>query len=479
MATAALCQVEPAHRPRRGDGERKRRCPRAAPAYLVGVFRSPSFFALGALLAGCHSHPAPLQLPPAPPQVTYRPASAVTAGPASPSPKTVSPTPVSPTAVTPTPVTGATADTPIGLEVQIEAFALREPPPGPAADAAAWTIRSDRGQPFRGASALPVGTRWSTGAALQTWLEGTKARTESDQQSLGWATAVVANGVLTEIAFAEPSQPRLLLGHDGGVVTVRIVVTSPPAPAHQELQLAQTLGGGDGAMLYVPAAKPGEPGQALLLRCGGAAPEDALAAAHAAAAPTPIVAQAPAPWRLALSAIGAHNRRPALLALASQAGRPRCIDVLLIADERGLIDITRALAAVPHDAEDLSFRFELALLAGLLPRLERDDLPPALQASLRRQLGAACDDTTELHHMLATCASAAAFDAALRDENLAALDDRNGAVRVRAHDWLVMHGGSVTDFDPLAPARQRRAALRRHAEAAANAANAEAAEGAR
>lgn len=101
------------------------------------------------------------------------------------------------------------------------------------------------------------------------------------------------------------------------------------------------------------------------------------------------------------------------------------------------------------------------MLGSLLPRLDRDDLPPGLLAALRRQLGAGCDDTAELRRMLQQGTDCDAFTRALRDENLAALDDRSAAVRVRAHDWLATHGGSLPGFDPLGPAKERRAVLRR------------------
>src|SRR6185369_16531324 len=97
----------------------------------------------------------------------------------------------------------------------------------------------------------------------------------------------------------------------------------------------------------------------------------------------------------------------------------------------------------------------------LLPRLERDELPGALQAALWRQLGALADDAGSLRLLLTAAADDAAFDAAVRDENLKALADGDAARRVRAHDWLQARGGAVPDFDPLAPPAQRRAALRR------------------
>lgn len=215
-----------------------------------------------------------------------------------------------------------------------------------------------------------------------------------------------------------------------------------------------------------PVARAAGLGFALVVQVLEPATEAEVEAARAAATqPAAKPPESPL-WRRAIAAIGEHNRRPALLALAQLHRLPRCTDLVLAADERALVEITAGLAALPVDAREQAVRIEAAMLQALLTRLERDDLPPGLTAALRRQLGAATDDTFELRRMLVAGRSCDEFTAMLTEENREALTDRSASVRVRADDWLRLHGAGVPGFDPLGPARQRREALRA-AEAAA------------
>jgi hypothetical protein len=44
-------------------------------------------------------------------------------------------------------------------------------------------------------------------------------------------------------------------------------------------------------------------------------------------------------------------------------------------------------------------------------------------------------------------------------EQQIALEDNSPAVRVRAYDWLNERGAGPADYNPLGPARERRAAI--------------------
>lgn len=353
---------------------------------------------------------------------------------------------------------------PVAQAITVSIRRLRTPPPGRSCDLAASAIRSDQGAPFRGASRLPADTLWCDGEPFVAWqqLAGDRERT-GDEVELGSTTAVAADGLTTDLQWAAASTTvRLLANADG--IAVRLLpgpsTATPPSP-RQELALAQPLAAGTSAALFVPDAPASPLGTALVLRVDGPAADDLVAAARRAAPVTATPPAVPPVWQFAFAAVGEHNRRPALLAVARSSGLPRCIDLLLAADERVLIEITNALTRLTADERALPHRVEATMLGALLPRLDRDDLPPGLLAALRRQLGAGCDDTAELRRMLQQSPDCDAFARALRDENLAALDDRSAAVRVRAHDWLVAHGGALAGFDPLGPAKERRAVLRR------------------
>ncbi|MFN8826549.1 MAG: hypothetical protein ACK501_16395 [Planctomycetota bacterium] len=404
------------------------------------MFRPRLLLANSALMAGlaataCHTAPAPLDPTPVVPQVAYR-------------------------LLTPT-TTNGTTPPPAACTVTVAIHRLRTPPPGVSADLAASAIRSERGAPFRGASTLSADTLWAHGEALAPWLAAAADRERTgDELPVGTANAVVAAPLVTDVQWAEGAPTLRLLATAAGVA-VRIVPGGAADAPRQELALADALPADDRAVLFVPDAPASPRGTAVLLQVGGPAGDDAVAAALAAAPALATMPDAPPVGQFAFAAVGEHNRRPALLAVARSSGLPRCIDLLLAADERALIEATAALAALTTEERSLPHRVEGALLGSLLPRLDRDDLPPGLLAALRRQLGARCDDTAELRRMLQQSADGDAFARALRDENLAALDDRSAAVRVRAHDWLTTHGGALEGFDPLGPAKERRAVLRR------------------
>jgi hypothetical protein len=404
------------------------------------VFRSRPLLVGGALAAclmapACRTAPPPLDPTPIAPQIAYRLLVA--------------------------PDQAATAAEPAARIVRVAIRRLRTPPPGVSVDVAASAIRSERGAPFRGASVLAADCLWARGDALAAWLaDGPERQRADDEREVGAATAVSAPRFATDVRWA-PTSPtlRLLATADG--MAVRIVPSDAGDAPRQEIALAGALANDEAAVLFVPDEPASPSGVAVLLQVGAPATADEVAAAMAAAPAPTTVAEAPPVWQFALAAIGEHNRRPALLAVARSSGLPRCIDLLLAADERALVEATAALAALTVDERALPHRVEGALLGSLLPRLDRDDLPPGLLAALRRQLGAGCDDTAELRRMLQHSPDCDAFARALREENLAALDDRSAAVRVRAHDWLGTHGGALPDFDPLGPAKERRAVLRR------------------
>jgi hypothetical protein len=407
---------------------------------LCPVFRpSPSSWLALAALTACRTAPPTLDLPPLPLQVTYSSTASSTSTPTN--------------AADPT------------LRVTIERFAVRPGLSGPAVDLAATAIAGDRGRPFRGASSLPAGSRWLAGEWLTGWQRGA-----GERQSRGLVDALVAADLQPTVT-AGPDLPALELSATAGGAVQVTVIAAAAHGGHERLLLHPPLAVDAGGLLFVPVVpQSGYGGDALLVTLQGPAAAAHADAVRAAAAPAPIVAAPPPDWHHAERAIGEHNRRPALLALARERGSALCLDLLLVADEPALIASTAALARLPDADRAAAWPFERAVLQALLPRLERDELSPALQAALRRQLGALANDAGSLRLLLAESADRAAFARGLRDENFAALADRSVALRVEAHDWLQHHGGGVPGFDPLAAAALRRQVLRAHTAAMAAAA---------
>jgi len=219
--------------------------------------------------------------------------------------------------------------------------------------------------------------------------------------------------------------------------------------------------------LFVPIAALAPGGLLVVVTPAGPADAIQVTAAGAladASAPTPEPAASPRAlaWRVARDAVGARNRRPALLALVTPMQQTRAIDVLVVADERALIDVTAPMTAADADAPDAGWQLERGLWRGLLPRLERDALTPALRATVTRHLGALGSDPAALSLLLQTCDDDASFEAGILEENLIALEDRSAAARTTAHTFLQRAGRAVAGYDPMGAREDRRAAVRRH-----------------
>ncbi len=342
-------------------------------------------------------------------------------------------------------------------QARIEVWAVRETPTGASADLAAVVLPARAGAPFRGASAMPPGSRFWQGPAAANLRATLQAAPPEQSQRLGAATALVGAAART-LVEATPGL-RLELTPAGALTRLRIA--SAAATTAIDVPIDQPLAEGAGAALFVPVGNPAFAGHVVVVHCEAATGPDAQTRLEAILAAAPPEAQPPlepVAWQLARQAIGADNRRQALLSLAHSLRVPRVVDLLLVADEATLI---ATAAGLPAFAEgDLAWPFERAAWLTLVPRLERDELTAAQRSALLRHLGAIAADAPTLRQSLQRATNSAGFAAMLQEENLAALGDRDPAHRVRAEDWLADRGVTLPGFDALGPAPARRAALR-------------------
>lgn len=359
-------------------------------------------------------------------------------------------------------------------QVRVELFAVATEPTGTPLQLAAAAIVRDRGVPFRGKSRLPIGSRWLRAADVQNWLAGSDERKPSQQQELGSATAILDPTLVTVIhddaeqADATATLPSLTLLPDARGFRARLTSGTAAQADHETLLIRAPFGPGEAIGLYVPDARAGTGGILLLARPNGIPPAADLAVAHnqahAKASNPAAEPEVPRSWRVVEKAIGAQNRRPALLALVAPLGLQRITDLILAADERGLIamsdEVTQLDPAAEATKKNMPWLVEAAAWRALVPRAERDELTPALRAAFARHVGGLTDDASTIRLLLNTCADLPAFESALIEENLAALNDRSAAVRVRAMQWLGARGVRVADYDPLAKKGDRRAAVR-------------------
>jgi hypothetical protein len=347
--------------------------------------------------------------------------------------------------------------------VRVDVFALQTAPPIGSIEPHLAAVVAESGAPFRAASSLPPATRYASPAPVLA--AGRDVRT---------GTAVVAGALVTTFTPSAPHLPAIGLERAAAGVRLSLRTQGAGARGDERALVQLPLTEAAPGLLFVPAigVDAGDrrvAGHAIVVTVTGTAEPAAVAAARAsaeaAAQRAPAPGAAAAQWRLAADAIGEQDRRAAMLAVAAQLDLPACTDVLLAADERHLITIGDQLTGLDATAADYAWAFQRAIWNGLVPGLQRDELPPGLRAAIIRRLGAVAAEPSVLQLHLASSQDAATFAAALQEENVYALQDRDPVHRVQAHDWLVAHGHAVAAYDPLAPAADRAAALRRHVRA--------------
>jgi hypothetical protein len=179
-------------------------------------------------------------------------------------------------------------------------------------------------------------------------------------------------------------------------------------------------------------------------------------------------------YESALAALDrADARRRAMVYLAGQTGAQLCGDAALVADDATLQQFAAdaragaASAKPPYTPEALGWVLDRACLAWCARLSGENRLPPELSAVLSTYAGEAGRRPASLEEMLRAANSRAALDARLVSENLIYLEDSAPSARVRASDWLLARGRAPAGYEPLGPPRERREALERALESAA------------
>ncbi len=159
------------------------------------------------------------------------------------------------------------------------------------------------------------------------------------------------------------------------------------------------------------------------------------------------------------------QRRAALVFLAGQTGATLSRDLMLTVDDALLEKLAVAVRAkVPADVTDLDavgWQMEQAVLQAVVEMSARGALPPEATAVLTAHYGEAGRHAESLQEISGQMASPAEFKAAVVEENTISLEDYSPGERVRAFEWLQARGSAPAGYDPLAPPRERRAALDR------------------
>lgn len=260
-------------------------------------------------------------------------------------------------------------------------------------------------------------------------------------------------------ALAEPGLPM-------DDVMRREVVVLDVAPTRGEplvVRLPSPFATGEGCAFaaWVELADEAEEGGAA----AGAAERIAAEAADYAARTATFGLEEQDALRLSstLEALREGGGRPALLLLAAECGASLAGDLALVADDEVLTAITDRVSSpgqpVPSSLEAIGWQLESAAWAALCARALEDGLPPALEGLLFQHAGALTRYPDVILDALAGTGDLDAFAERLAAEQRYFLEDIDPSARVRAHDWLREHGRGVAGYDPLAPRKERRAAL--------------------
>lgn len=156
--------------------------------------------------------------------------------------------------------------------------------------------------------------------------------------------------------------------------------------------------------------------------------------------------------------------QPALLFLTSLSNARIAGDMVLVADEAQLQWLAERTAsfvqpdAVPPMA-DLQWFLDRSALQVMCQAAEEGTLSAELQSVLSLHTGEVARRPDAILALLEQVGSSDVLMDRLITENFIALEDSSPAARVRAYDWLIARNRAPADFDPLADARSRRAAI--------------------
>jgi hypothetical protein len=169
-------------------------------------------------------------------------------------------------------------------------------------------------------------------------------------------------------------------------------------------------------------------------------------------------------------------RRPSLVFLASEGDARLCGDTALAADDQTLSELTtrilrrRAAKALGNSRESFGWTLDLVTYYMLYDLQANGKLSKELSAVLVAYTGEAGRHPSSLEEIGLGVTSRADLEQRLEAENLIFLEDSSPSARIRAFEWLRARKAAPPGYDPLAPVKERRAALEKAVEAAAAAA---------
>lgn len=217
------------------------------------------------------------------------------------------------------------------------------------------------------------------------------------------------------------------------------------------------------AQVRIAAGRENDPAYVALCRSAGEEMAAVAPPAWAAAGASPRGGD----WSTLYNALGAMvppaTRRSAVAYLAQWSGAHLCEDVALSCDDAVLGELASELSITVGDGTldrpAVGWRMDQIALAQLARRLSAGTLPSELSAVLSDRLGEAGRHASALQEILVGLSGPDDLWQRVLATNRLYLEDSSPAARARAFEWLRQRNAQPPDFDPLAPAKLRRAAL--------------------
>lgn len=161
------------------------------------------------------------------------------------------------------------------------------------------------------------------------------------------------------------------------------------------------------------------------------------------------------------------NRRASLSFVAMQTGAPIANDLVLVAGDEVLDEISRRLLEtmpqLQRDPKLLGWQMDSIALQICAERAEKGTLSREMMSVLVIHAGEAGRNVGSIGSLLKNVRTRSDLVTRLTVENMIYLEDSSPGARVRAYDWLAARGKAPPGYDPLGPFQQRREALERAA----------------
>jgi hypothetical protein len=158
------------------------------------------------------------------------------------------------------------------------------------------------------------------------------------------------------------------------------------------------------------------------------------------------------------------SSRVAMVYLAGETGAELLGDTALVAPDPVLAELStriqKRLGDAPNAMEpaELGWVLDVATIEELAALQSSEKMPRELAGVLARYAGEAARNAGSLDE-LARVRGRDQLRSRLIADNFTYLEDASPSARVRAYDWLKSRGRAPAKYDPLAPPRERAAAL--------------------